>query len=133
MTRCRDMDKKMPQKWGFTPICDPQRFFFRNRALSLLYTYGALTSCKKQSPRHKKTNRPQTTNGQGWLLRTGRLWKLEEFKCCLKAILESYLSFDFGYETKVITSFNFYQKHLQCIHHWGVPDNNLIWYSNAVP
>ena len=38
---------KMPQKWGFSPICDPPRFFFKNRALSLLYPYGALTSCKK--------------------------------------------------------------------------------------
>ena len=32
---------------GFSPICDPPRFFFKNRALSLLYPYGALTSCKK--------------------------------------------------------------------------------------
>ena len=37
----------MPQKWRFVPICDPQDFFFENRALSLLYPYGALTSCKK--------------------------------------------------------------------------------------
>ena len=37
---------KMNQKWGFSPVCDPQRFFFKNQALSLLYPYGALTSCK---------------------------------------------------------------------------------------
>ena len=37
----------MPPKWGFSPICDPPRFFFKNRALSLLYPYGALTSSKK--------------------------------------------------------------------------------------
>ena len=37
---------KMPKKWGFSPICDPQDFFFKTRALSLLYSYGALTSCK---------------------------------------------------------------------------------------
>ena len=38
---------KMPQKWGFSPNCDPPRFFFKNRALSLLSRYGVLTSCKK--------------------------------------------------------------------------------------
>ena len=37
---------KMPQKWGFPPFVTPQDFFFKNRALSLLYPYGALTSCK---------------------------------------------------------------------------------------
>ena len=40
MTECRDMDKKhqkYPQNGGFPP------FFFKNRALSLLYPYGALT------------------------------------------------------------------------------------------
>ena len=31
---------------GFFPICDPHDFF-KNRALSLLYPYGALTICKK--------------------------------------------------------------------------------------
>ena len=35
----------------FAPIC-PTRFFLENRALSLLSTYGALTSCKKS----EKTN-----------------------------------------------------------------------------
>ena len=38
--------QKYPQN-GFSPICDPPSFFFKNRALSLLYPYGALTSCKK--------------------------------------------------------------------------------------
>ena len=58
---------KMPQKWGFSPICDPARFFFKNRALSLLYPYGALTSCKKlkksleRSLRYLKTD--QRTDG----------------------------------------------------------------------
>ena len=53
MTGCRDMDKKHQKcpknapKMGVSPICDPPRFFFKNRALSLLYLYGALTSCKK--------------------------------------------------------------------------------------
>ena len=37
----------MAQKWGFSPICDPHDFFFKNRALSLLYPYGVLTSCQK--------------------------------------------------------------------------------------
>ena len=47
---------KMPQKWGFSSI------FFKNRTLSLLYPYGALTSCKKlektneQSLRYLKTD-----------------------------------------------------------------------------
>ena len=70
----------MHQKWGFSPICDPPRFFFKNRALSLLYPYGALTSCKKVEKnnerylRYLKTDHGQTngprTNGQGRLLRT---------------------------------------------------------------
>ena len=53
---------KMPQKGGFSPICDPPRFFFKNRALLLLYPYGALTSCKKLGntneifPRYLKTD-----------------------------------------------------------------------------
>ena len=58
----------MPQKWGFSPICDPPRFFFKNRALSLLYPYGALTSCKKleksleRSLRYLKTDHGPRTN-----------------------------------------------------------------------
>ena len=36
----------MSQNWGLSPFCDPSRFFFKNRALSLLYPYDALTKCK---------------------------------------------------------------------------------------
>ena len=53
-----------------TTICDLLRFFFKNRAPSLLYPYGALTSCKKleknneRSLRYLKTDKrmegPQT-------------------------------------------------------------------------
>ena len=62
MTGCKDMGKKLqkyPQKWGLSPICDPQDFFSKIR-LSLFYPYGALTSCRKlektngQSPRYLK-------------------------------------------------------------------------------
>ena len=44
------MDKKhqkCPKNGGFPPFATPQDFFCKNRALSLLYPYGALTSCKK--------------------------------------------------------------------------------------
>ena len=69
---------KMPPKWGFSPICDPSRFFFKNWTQSLLYTYGALTSCKKLdktnelSLRYLKTDThtDRRTHGQGRLLRT---------------------------------------------------------------
>ena len=69
---------QMPPKWGFSPIRDPQRFFFKNRALSLLYPYGALTSSKKlektleRSPRYLKTDGRTNglTDGQGRLLWT---------------------------------------------------------------
>ena len=50
MTGCRNLDKKpqkCPQNGGFPPFVTPQDFFFRNRALSVLYPNGALTSCKK--------------------------------------------------------------------------------------
>ena len=63
MQRYGQKTSKIPQNWGFSPICDPPRFFFKNRALSLLYPYGALTSCKKlektneQFPRYLKTDR----------------------------------------------------------------------------
>ena len=68
----------MPPKWVFSPICDPLRFFFKNRALSLLYPYGALTSCKKfektneRSPRYLKTNglTDRLSDRQGRLLWT---------------------------------------------------------------
>ena len=45
MTGCRDMDKKH-QNGVFPPFVASQDFF-QNRTLSLLYPYGALTSCKK--------------------------------------------------------------------------------------
>ena len=47
MQRYGQKTSNIPPKWGFCPICDPPRFFFKNRAPSLLYPYGALTSCKK--------------------------------------------------------------------------------------
>ena len=83
MTGCRDMDKK-PQntpKVFFSPFLTP-RFFFKNRALSLLYPYGALTSGKKirktneQFLRHVKMNQgtdrrtDRPTDGQAQFLRT---------------------------------------------------------------
>ena len=37
---------KTPLKWGFSPISESQDFF-KNQALSLLYPYGAMTSCTK--------------------------------------------------------------------------------------
>ena len=55
---------KMPQKWGFSPICDPPRFFFKNRALSLLYPYGALTSCKKLEKSLERSLRYLKTDGR---------------------------------------------------------------------
>ena len=32
---------------GVSPIPNPPKIFFKNRALSLLHPYGALTSCEK--------------------------------------------------------------------------------------
>ena len=71
------MDKKhqkCPKKGGFPPFATPHDLFFKNRALSLLCPYGALTLCKKiektneQSLRYLKTD--TQTGGQGLLLRT---------------------------------------------------------------
>ena len=68
---------KNAPKMGFFPICDPPRFFFKNRALSLLYPYGALTSCKKleksleRSLRYLKTDGLRTTTtdyGRTWVI-----------------------------------------------------------------
>ena len=67
MTECRDMyknHKKCPHKWDFYPICDPPRFFFKNRALSLLYPYGAQTSCKKLERFNEQFRRYLKTNGR---------------------------------------------------------------------
>ena len=67
MTGCRGSNKKtlkMPPKWVFFPICDPQDFFFKNRALSLLYPYGALTSCKKLEKTNELSLRYLKTDGR---------------------------------------------------------------------
>ena len=53
MQRYGQKTSKIPQKWGFSPICDPPRFFLKNRALSLLYHYCALTSYKKIKKKNK--------------------------------------------------------------------------------
>ena len=63
MQRYGQKTSKMPQKWGFSPICDPPRFFFKNRALSLLYPYGALTSCKKLEKTNEQSLRYLKTDG----------------------------------------------------------------------
>ena len=66
----------MPQKWGFSPICDP-KVFFKNRALSLLNPYGALTSCKKLEKTNEQSPRYFETDGQTYRLRDGQgrlLW-----------------------------------------------------------
>ena len=54
---------KMTQKCEFSPICDPPRFFFKNRALSLLYPYGALTSYKKLEKSLERSMRYLETDG----------------------------------------------------------------------
>ena len=56
---------KIPQKWGLSPICEPQRFFFKNRALSLLYPYGALISCKTR----QVYNGPRVLKSEGLISR----------------------------------------------------------------
>ena len=67
MTGCRDTDKKhqkYPKNGGFPPFVTPQDFFLKNWALSLLYPFGALTSCKEvektngRSLRYLKMDRP---------------------------------------------------------------------------
>ena len=87
MTGRRDMDKKTsksPRKWGFSPICDPSRFSPKNRALSLLYPYGALTSCKKlektneQSLKYQKTDQRtdhRTDHGRTGAITKDILWR----------------------------------------------------------
>ena len=71
MNGCRDMDKKYqkyPQNGVFPPFVTTQGFFFKNRALSLLYPYGALTSCKKLEKNNEqslKTDHEPRTDGQG--------------------------------------------------------------------
>ena len=70
MTGSIDMDKniKNAPKMFFPQFVTPETFF-QNLALSLLYPYGALTSCKKleknneQSLRYLKTDHGRTVDG----------------------------------------------------------------------
>ena len=66
MTGCRDMDKKIKitPKMGFFPYLWPPKIFFKNRALSLLYPYGTLTSCKKLDKTNERSLRYLKTNGR---------------------------------------------------------------------
>ena len=64
MQRYRQKTSKMPPKQGFSPTCDPPRFFFKNRALSLLYRYGAITSCKKLEKSNELSLRYLRTDGR---------------------------------------------------------------------
>ena len=86
MQRYGQKTSKIPQKWGFPPIFDPPRFFFKsppfkNLPLSLLYPYGALTSCKilekgnERSLRHLKIDHGQTDHGQTDHGQTDGPWK----------------------------------------------------------
>ena len=77
MTGCRDMDKKH-QKYhqdGVFPICDPQRFFFKNLAVTFvpLWCPNFMRKIRKRnnerSLSYLKTDGPRT-DGQGRLLRT---------------------------------------------------------------
>ena len=58
MDRYGQKTSKIPQKWGFSPICDPPRF------LSLLYSYGALTSCKGLEKNNGQSLRYLKTDGR---------------------------------------------------------------------
>ena len=69
MTGCRDIKNiKNAPKMFFPQFVTPETFF-QNLALSLLYPYGALTSCKKlektneRSLRFLKTDRHTHTDG----------------------------------------------------------------------
>ena len=53
---------KIPQKWGFPLFVTPPRLFFKNRALTLLYTYGAVTSCKKLEKTNERSLRDLKTD-----------------------------------------------------------------------
>ena len=63
MQRYGQKTSKIPPKWWFSPFVNP-KFIFKNRALSLLHPYDALTSCKKldktngQSLRYSKMDGP---------------------------------------------------------------------------
>ena len=47
----------------FFPTGTPQDVFFKNRALSLLYPYGALASCKKLEKSLERSLRYLETDG----------------------------------------------------------------------
>ena len=65
MQRYGQKTSKISPKWGFSPICDPPlRFFFKNWPLSLLYPYGALTSCKKLEKNNERSQSYLITEGQ---------------------------------------------------------------------
>ena len=94
------------------------RFIFKNRALSLLYSYGAFISCKKFEKTNKRSLRylktdgrttDQRTNGQGPLLRTpsgkpGSKMKYEILPTCLSS-----LSIDCVFLEKTHVSFALHQ------------------------
>ena len=44
----------MPQEWVFPQFVTP-KIYFENRALSLLYPYGTLNSCKKLEKTNKRS------------------------------------------------------------------------------
>ena len=64
MQRYGQKTSKIPPKCGFSPICDPPRFFFTNQALSLLYPYGALTSYKNLEKTNERSLRYLKTDGR---------------------------------------------------------------------
>ena len=74
MTGYKDMDKNIKNgpKRFFSLIGDPHDFFFKNRALSVLYPYGALISCKKlvktngRPLRYLKTDKRNNGRTDGW-------------------------------------------------------------------
>ena len=65
---------KNAPKMGVFPHLRPPKIFFKNRALSLLYPYGALTSCKKleksleRSLRYLKTDYGRTNGPRTWVI-----------------------------------------------------------------
>ena len=56
--------KNAPKMGVFPHFCDPPRFFFKNRALSLLYPYGALTLCKKLEKNNEQSLRYLKIDGR---------------------------------------------------------------------
>ena len=53
MQRYGQKTPKKPQNGGFPPFVTPN-IFFKNRALSLLYPYGARTSCEKSEKNNEQ-------------------------------------------------------------------------------